>query len=163
MFSPEHLSKIMRLDWEKDKIVPFSPYHLDLCALNPFDKKMLRDIPDFKKRIEALSENSYAFTAMSEGEIYAMFGVYPMWKGVAEAWLIPSAIVNRRTITFHRASLVFFDYAMAKLELKRLQFTVHSANVPADMWAKRCYFEFEGKLKFYGPDKANYKMYARYS
>ena len=162
MFSPEDLTQIMRLDWKRDKIVKFNAGHLDICALNPFDKRMLKDIPQYKERLKGLTDQSYAFTAMSEGEIYAMFGVYPMWPGVAEAWLIPSAIVNRRTISFHRASLRFFEYAASKLAIKRLQFTVHSLNVQADTWAKRCYFTSEGILKQYGPDSADYRMYARF-
>jgi len=162
MFSPEDLTQIMRLDWKRDKIVKFHAGHLDICALNPFDKRMLKDIPQYIERLKGLTDQSYAFTAMSEGEIYAMCGVYPMWPGVAEAWLIPSAIVNRRTISFHRASLRFFEYAASKLAIKRLQFTVHSLNVQADTWAKRCYFTSEGILKQYGPDSADYRMYARF-
>ena len=162
MFLPENLTQILRLDWEKDRIVKFNIHHLDICELNSFDKRILNTFPDYKKHLENLTNNSPAFTAMSEGEIYGMFGLYELWPGVAEAWLIPSAIINRRTVTFHRAALRFFEYAARKIGAKRLQFTVCTSNVHADNWAKRCYFQSEGILKQYGPDGSDYKMYARF-
>tara|TARA_R100000900_G_scaffold6200_1_gene6542 strand:+ start:524 stop:1018 length:495 start_codon:yes stop_codon:yes gene_type:complete len=162
MFSPESLSKILRLDWETDRIVKFNIHHLDICDLNEFDKKILTTFPDYKKHLENLTNNSLAFTAMSEGEIYGMFGIYQLWPGVSEGWLIPSAHVGRRTITFHRGALQFFEYAAQQTRTKRLQFTVCTSNVLADRWAKRCYFESEGILKQYGPDGSDYRMYARF-
>ena len=75
MFSPENLSKILRLDWETDRIVKFNIHHLDICDLNEFDKKILTTFPDYKKHLENLTNNSLAFTAMSEGEIYGLGSV----------------------------------------------------------------------------------------
>ena len=56
MFLPENLSKILRLDWETDRIVKFNIHHLDICDLNEFDKKILTTFPDYKKHLESLDD-----------------------------------------------------------------------------------------------------------
>ena len=61
----------------------------------------------------------------------------------------------------HKASKLFFDYAANKLEMKRLQITVCSRNIPAYKWAKVCYFEDEGILRNYGPQGDDYYMMSR--
>jgi hypothetical protein len=102
-----------------------------------------------------------AYTGIGEGKVYAMFGVYEYWKGCAEAWLIPSKHIGRKTLSFHRTALQFFELAANELGIKRLQFTIHSENVPAVKWAERCYFDFEGTMRRYGPDGKDYKIYSR--
>ena len=87
---------------------------------------------------------------------------FPLWYGVSEAWLIPSKHIKRKTIALHRGARLFFDHYAKKKHLKRLQFTVHSTNFQAVRWAKRCYFNEEGRLKNYGPDGKDHFMFARY-
>ena len=73
-------------------------------------------------------------------KIYAMFGIWQLWPGVYEACNLKLDI-SKKAFRMHRASKLFFDYAVNKLEIKRLQITVCTRNVLAVKWAKVCYFE----------------------
>ena len=161
-FSVDQLNKIMRLDTSKHHLIPWAPSHLYLCELNEFDQQTMGLFDDYHSYLQSYANAGTAFTVLGGGEIHAMFGMWQLWPGVAEAWLIPSKHINKKTIALHRGSLRFFEYASNETGIKRLQFTVNSQNVRADRWARRCHFQKEGVLKQYGPDGSDYFMYARY-
>lgn len=161
MFSLETLNRIMRMDYPRHKIVEWQPSHLYVCELNEFDRRNLELFGGFQDYLQAYAQTGVAYTAIGDGEIYAMFGMWQLWPGVSEAWLIPSNKIDRKVIAMHRASLRFFEYAAEQTNTKRLQFTVHTRNERADRWAQRCHFEREGLLRKYGPDGADYWMYSR--
>jgi hypothetical protein len=160
MFSPEELNQAMKLDWPNQRIVDWHPAHLELIELNKFDAANSKLFDDYTKYLSSFVTKGYSFTAMQE-KIYAMFGVWKLWDGVYEAWLIPSNDISRKAFRMHKASKLFFDYAANKLEMKRLQITVCSRNIPAYKWAKVCYFEDEGILRNYGPQGDDYYMMSR--
>ena len=162
MFSLDELNKVMRMDTPRHRIIPFHISHLDRIELNDHDHKVLSQFDNYREYMMAFANYGVAYTAVGDDMFYAFFGVFPLWDGVAEAWLMPSRHINRKTIAMHRASLRFFEYYAQKNSLKRLQFTVHSLNVRAVTWAERCYFNREGILKQYGPDGLDHYMYARY-
>ena len=161
MFSIDELNKVMRMDVPRHKVVPFHPAHLFMCELNEFDKKNIELFDEYREYLQTYAEHGHALTAIGDEDVYAMFGLWELWPGVGEAWLIPSAKIDRKTIAMHRAALRFFEHAANKMQIKRLQFTVCTLNVRADRWAQRCYFEREGLLRRYGPDGSDYWMYSR--
>ena len=161
MFSPEELNVVMRMNTPRNNIVRWQPSHLYVCELNEFDRHNLEDFAGYRDYIDSFARAGFAFSAVCDGVIYAMFGFFRLWPGTAEAWLIPSKNIDRKTVALHRGALAFFEYAAQQTNTKRVQFTVHTLNVRADRWAQRCYFQREGLLKHYGPDGADYWMYAR--
>ena len=162
MFSLNDINRVTRMDYPRHQIVRWEPEHYKEIDLNDHDKQTLGHFHDYLEYLSVFAEGGDSFTAIGDGVIYAMFGCFPLWHGVAEAWLDHSRHIKRKTISMHRASLLFFDYYAQKKELKRLQFTVHSTNFQAVRWAKRCYFNEEGILKHYGPDGKDHYMFARY-
>ena len=161
MFSVSELNKIMRMDFPRHKIVPWNPVHDKLIDMNGFDRRIRSNFPDFEQTFLQYASAGAAYTGIGDGKIYAMFGAYEFWPGCSEAWLIPSKDIDRKTVSFHRAALKFFDLYCEKTQTKRLQATVHSQNVRAVEWARRCYFTHEGTLRQYGPDHGDYEMFAR--
>ena len=101
------------------------------------------------------------YTVLVKGKVFIVFGIYPLWKGVAEAWMLPSKDLGEIKMQFHKSALRFFRYAPAKLKLHRLQTYVRSTNVRAIKWMEACYFNREGLLKRYGPDIKDYYAYGR--
>lgn len=154
------LNKALRVQG-KNRIVEFHKFHLDWCDLNEFDQRNMDVFENYSEYLEHFAENGTALTWLNNGNVLGMFGLWPLWPGVAEFWLIPSRNIGRKTIPFHRGALAFFPFAAQHFGIKRLQFTVHSLNAPARQWAERCYFSCEGKLKHFGPDESDYYMYAR--
>jgi len=161
MYSLTELNQMMPLDYPRHKLVDWSPAHYLMCDLNDFDEDLARYHDDYLSVLTHYANSGVAYTGIGEGVVYAMFGVYKYWKGSAEAWLIPSKHIGRKTISFHRTALQFFELAAKQMQIKRLQFTIHSHNVRAVKWAERCYFEYEGTMRRYGPDGNDYKIYSR--
>lgn len=161
MFSASELNKVMRMDFPRHKIVDWSPVHDKLIQMNDFDRGIRSSYPDYEQVFLQYARAGVAFTGIGDGKIYAMFGAFEYWPGFSEAWLIPSRHLSKKTVSFHRAALKFFELYMAKTQTKRLQAVVHSQNVRAVEWARRCYFTHEGTLRKYGPDHCDYEIFAR--
>ncbi len=160
MFSPEELNSVMRLNWPEQRIVHWHPAHLEMIELNKFDAENRELFTNYSQYLSNFVTKGYSFTAMQE-KIYAMFGIWQLWPGVYEAWLIPSGDISKKAFRMHRASKLFFDHAVNKLEIKRLQITVCTRNVLAVKWAKVCYFETEGTMRKFGPQGDDYLMMSR--
>lgn len=159
MFTANELMGVMKLDGYKDRIVAFQPNHIHMAEFRDFDQEILDGYG--RPHIQDYAVDGLSYTAMCDGKVYAMFGLYPLWKGVAEAWLLPSAKLENRKMVFHKACLRFFPYASEKLNLHRIQVYVRSSNVQAVKWIEMMYFNREGLLKRYGPDINDYYCYGR--
>ena len=162
MFSLRELNHVMRMDYPKNKIVRWHPGHMELIHFNEFDKDNFLRHPQNLDNFYRYAETGLAFTALSDGIIYAMFGLWQKWKGVSEAWLIPSNKINKKTIAFHRGVLRFFEHYAYKTGTKRIQVTVNSLNVQAEKYIERCYFKKEAEMKYYGLNGETYFLYSRF-
>lgn len=162
MFSLNEINRVTRMDYPRHQIVRWELEHYKQIDLNKHHNDLIKNFYDYPSYLASFASHGDSFTAICDGIVYAMFGCFPLWHGVSEAWLIPSRHIKRKTIALHRGARLFFDYYAKKKDLKRLQFTVHSTNFQAVRWAKRCYFNQEGTMKQYGPDGNDYYMFARY-
>tara|TARA_B100001248_G_scaffold169660_2_gene128523 strand:- start:3405 stop:3911 length:507 start_codon:yes stop_codon:yes gene_type:complete len=147
---------------EPDKIVTFDPVHYHMLDLNSFDEEYKKHFPDYSHYLTGYTQKGLAYTGLSEGTIYAIFGFYQLWRGNAEFFLIPSKHINKKAMVFHKVSLKFFEYVANIMQLNRLQFTVCSRNIRAVKWAKSCKFIEEGILRKYGILGDDYIMFAKY-
>lgn len=149
----------MKLDGYRNRLVTFQPNHIHMTKFRDFDQEILDGYG--RPHIEDYAVDGLSYSAMCDGKVYAMFGLYPLWKGVAEAWLLPSSKLENRKMVFHKSCLRFFPYAAQKLKLHRIQVYVRSSNVQAYKWIEMMYFNREGLLKRYGPDINDYYVYGR--
>lgn len=161
MFSLSELNEAMGMDRFRNGVVDWSPAHIHGFEMNQFDLDIFRHNPDQMDNLHVYAKNGLAYSGLCDGQVICMFGMFPYWPGVWEAWMIPSKNLSRKSWVFHRGALRFFEFAAERASVRRLQFCVHSANVRADKWAKACYFTREGLLRRYGPDGADYTMYSR--
>ena len=146
---------------EPNRVVRWHPHHLELCELNDFDAANIAMFPDYASYLENYASAGMAFSVVDNGRISAMFGIWQLWPGVCEAWLIPSKHIGRKVVALHRGTLAFYEHVSQQMNMKRLQFSVHSSNATACVWAERCYFTREGTMRSYGPDGADYYLYGR--
>tara|TARA_Y100001963_G_C6739838_1_gene428389 strand:+ start:234 stop:722 length:489 start_codon:yes stop_codon:yes gene_type:complete len=159
MFKTDELMQVMKCDGFNHRIIPFHPRHIHMTEFRDFDQEILDGYG--RPHIEDYSVEGLSFTAIYKGEVYVIFGLYPLWRGVAEAWMLPSKNLELIKLKFHKASLRFFEYAPKKLKLHRVQSFVRSTNVQAIKWVEMCYFVREGLLQKYGPDINDYFAYGR--
>ena len=158
MFLPEELNIVMRLNYPRQRIVKWLPVHLDMMTLNEFDA---RNVDMYRENLLRVQHTGLCFSAFDGQKIYAMFGLWQLWPGVCECFLIPSADIGKKVHRFHRGSLLFFNHAVNKMDIKRLQIVVSSDNVLAVEWAERCYFIKEGLMKNWSPQLVDSFIMAR--
>jgi len=159
MMSCAEVMSIMRLDQNKFWIVPFEDHHITMANLRDIDADLLNAYG--RPFIQQQKIHGLSFTALHEGTIIAMWGLYPLFKGKAEAWLIPTHELTHGKLTFQKGAKRFFPYSAQKCNLNRIQSFVCSTNVVAYKWIESMYFKREGRLKMFGPDDLDYFIYAR--
>ena len=160
MFTAEELMDVMKVDGIQRRIIPFHQRHIHMAKLRHFEQDLVDSYG--RPHISDYSIDGLSYTATYKAKVIVMFGLYPLWKGVAEAWMLPTEHLNDSKLIFHKASLRFFEYASEKLKLKRVQTYVCTTNYRAIKWMEMCYFDREGLLKKFGPDQNDYYIYGRW-
>jgi hypothetical protein len=107
-------------------------------------------------RVEGMS-----WSAEVDGTIVASAGLVPLWKGVAEAWMISSDDVGRHRIKVARQLRVMFDEVMWHRGIYRAQANIHHKFEKAIRLAEWLGFENEGLMRRFGIEGADYIRYAK--
>jgi len=161
-----HLDNIVALNNYLDltterKLVPFDPLLLKLMNLRKYDRIFPDYISNYDEIMKAYMHIGKAWCGVAQGKPVCAFGIIPLWKGVAEIWMLTDEELPKYIRTFHRVTKQMFDLFFDEYELNRLQCTVHSLNGHGVKWIEALYFEQEGRLKKYGPDGKDFFMYGR--
>jgi len=143
-------------------LIKFHWAHVHLMNLREFERKYFEWFPNYEDMLRTYASCETSATALYDGDVACCFGAVPIWKGVAEAWILTSYIVERNPISLTRGALRYFDNIATDMQLHRLQIVVDGSNLLALRWAKALKFEHEGLLKSYGPDGSDHYMLARY-
>ena len=159
MFTSEEIMDVMKVDGMKHRIVPFNQRHIHMANFRSFEQELIDGYG--RPHISDYGVEGLSFTAIRNDKVIVIWGLYPLWKGVAEAWMLPTHDLEESKMIFHKGTLKFFEYATEKLKLHRLQTYVCSTNYRAIKWMEMCYFDREGLLKRYGPDIKDYYVYGR--
>jgi len=142
-------------------LVPFSGIHVSMMRLDRWERGYLQHIPNYQAVLDGYAQIGHTYTGVANGKPVCSFGIISMWPGVAEMWMVPDMSLGHHRYTFHRATFRWINIMVAELQLVRLQATVHTGNDRADKWIRSLYFQKEGVLKAFGPEGADYSMYAR--
>lgn len=151
----------MVVNLENVGIVPFHWGHPDVMDLREFDRAYFSEVPDFRLRLKMYSQQKHSYSAIVDGQIACCWGAYPLWSGVAEAWLITSYKVETYPVALTRGAMRYFNNICTDMALHRLQLSVDCRNVVAVRWARALSFKEEGVMKKYGPTGADHIMFAR--
>lgn len=99
---------------------------------------------------------------MEDGQVYAAWGLAPVWDGVAEGWMIPSKIIDSRKVSVSRAIRQQLERDIVRLKLHRVQAAVRKDFTDAHRFIQFLGFESEGMMHKFGPDGSDYERYARW-
>lgn len=132
-------------------IVDFHPTHLDGLQLRASELEQIRAAPGVLQRIQDQAGDGLSWTGTRGGHPICVFGIRPLWNGVAEAWMIPGAGIERAPISLVKGGRQLFEDAIADLRLQRLQITVRCQNDTHIKFATLLHFHIESTLKRYGP------------
>ena len=86
----------------KVNIIPFENEHAHLFWINALNSKLLELKPEHKKYAYFLKEIGMSFTGVVNNKPIAAGGVFPLWDGVAEGWVLATKEINNYPITFAR-------------------------------------------------------------
>jgi len=133
-------------------VVPFESWHLDF--IKPLWPVLHNGV--------ALEKCSISFTAIVDARPVAIAGVIPIWKGVAESYLIPSALFPKHKIQCIKYVKLNQEFLGRELKLHRLQTTVPSDFSTAIRWLEWLGYERESTLRQWGPDQKDHYRYVRF-
>jgi hypothetical protein len=149
------------INMERLVALPFHPSHMDRLQANNFDLAVFASLPDLPQRLALLQEQRCAWTLFYKHEPAVCMGLEYKWPTNYEAWLVPGKVSVEHGALLTRGAKRFFDNIGPKLDLLRMQIVVNVEREAAVRWAEFLKFEREGVMTKYGPEGADYYMYAR--
>lgn len=111
--------------------------------------------------LDRMEKKDRAFTLMDNGHLVVSGGIFPVWDGMGEAWLIPSDEIPKYKIRMIRILRDHISSITEEDGLRRLQATVRDDFEVAKRFIEFMGFKREGLMKNYGPDGTDHIMYAR--
>lgn len=141
-------------------LIPFEIEHLEQINMRPMDHDMFNmfggDPEVFK-----ICEKGYGATYTRDGKIIACGGVYPLWEGVGQCWMIASNNYKEHGLNVGRYMRLAIDTAQKQFGFKRVQGTTRADHGDAIDFLEWAGFKREGLLKNYGYNGKDHIMYAR--
>jgi len=148
--------------WSGYRTVDFHYGHIALMDLKDTARDLGASVPNYLEYMQRHTEGTPAFTIIDKEKVILSFGVYPIWPGLAEGWMVPSNHINGRAVALVRGGREIFLRIGTAMQLRRLQFMVRSSFLQANRFAKSLYFKKEATLLQYGPEGDNYNVYVRF-
>ena len=148
--------------WCGYRTVKFHYGHLKLMPLGEKSKDLAAAIPDFAEYLRHQAEGTPAFTVFDDNRPVLCFGIYPIWPGLAEGWMVPSSRIGTRAVALVRGGRGIISHVGPAMGLRRLQFMVRSSHLQAVRFAQALYFKREATLTRYGPEGDDYDVFARF-
>lgn len=148
--------------WIGHRTVDFHYGHIALMDVKDKAKELSSAVPDYLRYMEQTTAGTPAFTIIDQGKVALSFGIYPIWPGLGEGWMVPSNHINGRAIALVRGARQLFNEIGPAMQLRRLQFMVRSSHLQAVKFAETLYFSREATLQSYGPEGDDYFVYVRF-
>jgi hypothetical protein len=101
-----------------------------------------------------------AYTIEAPEGLVASGGVIPLWKGVGEAWVVTSDLVEKYPIFFAKTVWRKLHEILDVNGIERVQTTIHRDHMVSQRWAERMGFENEGLMRRFlgGEDYYRYAL-----
>ena len=142
-------------------IIPFENKHAEYILSQKLNDKFLELLPHHKKYAYYLKEVGMSFTGIVNNEPIAAGGIFPLWEGVAEGWVLATSKIHQHPIALSKVIRQRTDMMCKNYNIKRLQTSVKADSKIAKRFAEWLGLEQEGLMKHYGPDGSDYYRYAR--
>lgn len=137
------------------KNVPFQPAHLDLLVLREHEERCV----EVRQFLQTITVGTV--TLVDDGRVIAIMGMYLLWTGVLEVFVLPSVYVGLRPVGYCLFVRKILDRLIkADPTLHRVQ-TRSLDDEQTNRWMEMLGFTCEGNMEAYTSNKDNYKMWAR--
>ena len=142
-------------------IVPFENKHAEQILETGLNSKLLELKPEHKKYAYYLKEVGMSFTGLVNDKPIAAGGVFTLWDGVAEGWVLATKDIYKYPIFCAKHIKKRTEMLIKNNNIKRLQTSVKADCEMAIRFAKWLGLNPEGVMKSYGPDGADFIRFAR--
>ena len=143
------------------KIVPYQRFHGDnIIEFGMNDKLMEIDASYTENRLD-FAIPGLSYTLLHDNQPIIAGGIYPLWDGVAEGWVLTSKRVFNYKIKAAAAVKRRLDLLCKNNNIWRLQTSVKEEFKTGVRFAEWLGLKKEGLMHKYGPDKTNYYRMAK--
>ena len=145
----------------KVEIIPFENEHAHYILSQPLNSKFLELRPEHKKYGYFLKEVGMSFTGLVNNKPIAAGGVFHLWDGVAEGWVLATKDIYKYPVFCAKHIKQRTEIILKANKIKRLQTSVKANCDVALRFAKWLGFKKEGLMESYGPDGSDFVRFAR--
>tara|TARA_B100001121_G_scaffold290484_1_gene290359 strand:- start:326 stop:778 length:453 start_codon:yes stop_codon:yes gene_type:complete len=142
-------------------IVPFEDKHAEQMLDIGLNSKLLELKPEHRKYTYFLKEVGMSFTGLVDNKPIAAGGVFHLWDGVAEGWVLATKEIYKYPVFCAKHIKKRTEMLIKNNNIKRLQTSVKADCEMAIRFAKWLGLQPEGVMKHYGPDGADFIRFAR--
>ncbi len=142
-------------------IIPFRSEHAKFILSQQLNANELYLRPEHRKYALYLEQVGTSFTAIVDNKPIAAGGIFVLWEGVAEGWVMATSDIWKHSISMAKHFKKKTNVLIETTKIKRLQTTVKADFKLGHKFATWLGFEKEGLMKYYGPDGSDYIRYAR--
>ena len=142
-------------------IVPFENKHAEQILDQGLNSDLLELKPEHRKYAYFLKEVGMSFTGLVNNKPIAAGGVFHLWDGVAEGWVLATKDIYKYPVFCAKHIKQRTEIILKANKIKRLQTSVKADCDVALRFAKWLGLKEEGLMKQYGPDGSDFIRFAR--
>ena len=142
-------------------IVPFENKHADQILEQGLNSEILELKPEHRKYAYFLKEVGKSFTGLVNDIPIAAGGVFHLWDGVAEGWVLATKEIYKYPVFCAKHIKKRTEMLIKNNNIKRLQTSVKADCEMAIRFAKWLGLKPEGVMKSYGPAGEDFIRFAR--
>jgi hypothetical protein len=142
-------------------IVPFENKHAEQMLDIGLNSKLLELKPEHRKYTYFLKEVGMSFTGLVDNKPIAAGGVFHLWDGVAEGWVLATKEIYKYPVFCAKHIKKRTEMLIKNNNIKRLQTSVKADCEMAIRFAKWLGLKPEGVMKSYGPAGEDFIRFAR--
>ena len=142
-------------------VKPFKQEHADKIISYGMNSKLMEIDAGFKENRICLADKGNAYTLFANQKPVVAGGIYILWKGVAEGWVLANQNIFEIKLLACKEIKRRTDELCKKNKVKRLQTTVIYDFKTGIRFASWLGLEPEGIMRNYGPDGSDYYRMAK--
>ncbi len=147
---------------KKFNIIPFHPEHLEFMEIRKHEIENILSIKNYESKLRLLAESGASVTIFYNNKILCVLGLYDMFKGVCEIWIIPSATVAQNGLVFARIMKRLLNQVWEMGYYHRIQVTALNDSLHNKFFTWLGFeLETPNGMKNFTVKKCNYNMWSR--
>lgn len=143
------------------EIVPYEKEHGDDIIEFGMNSKLMEADASYSENRLDMAIPGLSYTLLLDHLPILAGGIYPLWDGVAEGWVLTSKRVFDHKIKAASSVKKRLDLLCTNNKIWRLQTSVKEEFTTGVRFAEWLGLKKEGLMKMYGPDKTNYYRMAK--